>query len=221
MLKFKASFDDGCRLDIRVAARLEDTGFAKEDVVFYIPSAWEYVNRMHGDEPLTVEQVHNLAKRFTVGSHTTTHPLLTRITLGQAYDEIVESKKQLERMLGVPIDDFCYPRGYANEQLRSIVRKWYMRGRNTLVGNLLPATDYAWETPTVHVGVKGRKEYEGTNWYGEAIRLLDEAVRLSKENPDKDYIYHLWGHSWEIDKNEEWSRFFDLLIKIRDIRRTL
>ena len=47
----------------------------------------------------------------TVGSHSKTHPLLSKMTDEQIEDELVNSKKDLEQMLGVPILDLAYPSG--------------------------------------------------------------------------------------------------------------
>ena len=220
MLRFKASFDYGCALDMRVANMLDEAGFAKEDVIFYIPSLWQRVNVEHGDEPLNLESLKLLDERFTIGSHTMTHPMLTRIPFEQACDEIASSKSQLQVLLKHEIDDFCYPRGYANDQLRAEVRKYYKRARNTLVGNLEVGGDPVWETPTVHVAGMRRKEYDGRNWIDIAWDLLREAIMLSGQNPDKEYVYHLWGHSWEIERNDQWNNFAQLLYMIKAVRST-
>ncbi len=213
MIKFKASFDDGCQLDLRVADLLVTYGIY--DATFYIPSEWFYVNRLHGDIPLLEDEIRHLATTFKIGSHTITHPMLTRIGRGDAYKEITESKVQLEKRFGIKIEDFCYPRGYANDYLRNIVGKYYKRARNTLVGNLSPATDPVWETPTLHIAGKRRKEYEGTTWQEEADRLLAEAVERDKAG--EEVVFHFWGHSWEIDRYYDWGEFEKFLQKVQAV----
>lgn len=213
MIKFKASFDDGCQLDLRVADLLEQYGVT--DAIFYIPSDWNYVNRMHGDVPLLESEVVDLDKRFSVGSHTVSHPMLTRIPELQMIAEISESKAELEALLGHTIEDFCYPRGYANDQIRAVVRQHYKRARNTLVGNLDTPKDKVWEHTTVHVSGKRRKEYEDTTWQAEAERLLQEAIQRSEAG--EYVVYHLWGHSWEIDKYSDWGEFEKLLMRIKEV----
>ena len=56
-----------------------------------------------------------------IGSHTLTHPFLTRIPIAQAREEIIASKKRLEDMFGLPIEHFCYPYGDRNAAVRDIV----------------------------------------------------------------------------------------------------
>lgn len=216
MIQFKASFDDGCKLDLRVADLLEKYGFQPEEVVFFIPSEWENVNHLHGDEPMTYDEVCGLAKRFKIGSHTVSHPMLTRIPHSQVDFEIKISKLELEEMFGTKIEDFCYPRGYANDVIRDEARKHYKRARNTLVGNLSPPEDPIWESTTVHVSGKRRKEYEDTTWVAEGRRLLKEAIR--RDVYDEDVVFHLWGHSWEIERHDDWAdfeRFLELIASVR------
>ena len=45
------------------------------------------------------------------GAHTVTHPILSRLSREEARREIVDSKAEIERELGVSIDCFAYPTG--------------------------------------------------------------------------------------------------------------
>lgn len=215
MIIYKASFDDGCALDVRVADLLERYGWKKEEAIFYIPSQWEEVNKQHGDEPLSFEQLKSLSKRFIIGSHTIVHPMLTRISSDAALYEIKLSRDRLERLLNIKVTDFCYPRGYANDDIRDMVRTYYKTARNTLVGNLELAEDPVWESTTVHVAGKRRKEYEGTSWLSEGRRLLKEAT---ERDIDTDTIYHLWGHSWELERYDAWDDFEIFLKEIQGVK---
>jgi peptidoglycan/xylan/chitin deacetylase (PgdA/CDA1 family) len=48
---------------------------------------------------------------FAIGGHTTTHPILTRVSEAEARSEIVGCRERLERALGVPVKHFAYPNG--------------------------------------------------------------------------------------------------------------
>ena len=56
-----------------------------------------------------------------IGSHTLTHPFLTRLSLQQAKEEISASKKKLEDRFGRPVRHFCYPYGDWNPAVRDVV----------------------------------------------------------------------------------------------------
>jgi peptidoglycan/xylan/chitin deacetylase (PgdA/CDA1 family) len=58
-----------------------------------------------------------------IGSHTCTHPWLTRLPLAQAREEIVSSKKKLEDLFARKILHFCYPYGDWNEPVRDLVEE--------------------------------------------------------------------------------------------------
>ncbi len=51
------------------------------------------------------------------GSHTATHPILSRVDRAQALREIVESKRTIEEQLGVPVHGFAYPNGSRSDFL--------------------------------------------------------------------------------------------------------
>ncbi len=63
-----------------------------------------------------------LAAGHDIGSHTLSHPYLTKISRPQAQEEIISSRKRLEDMFGRPIRHFCYPYGDWNETVRDLVK---------------------------------------------------------------------------------------------------
>ena len=63
-----------------------------------------------------------LAAGHEIGSHTLTHPWLTRVSTAQAREEITASRKKLEDRFGTSIDHFCYPYGDWNESVRDLVQ---------------------------------------------------------------------------------------------------
>lgn len=56
-----------------------------------------------------VEQLHH--KGVTIGSHSSTHAVLTNETSETALEQAVSSRRALERMLGAPVRHFAYPCG--------------------------------------------------------------------------------------------------------------
>jgi peptidoglycan/xylan/chitin deacetylase (PgdA/CDA1 family) len=74
-------------------------------------------------EPLMdVAQVRDwLRAGHRIGSHSLSHPYLTRLSIRDAREEIITSKKKLEDTFGVAVEDFCYPYGNWNEIVRDLV----------------------------------------------------------------------------------------------------
>lgn len=64
-----------------------------------------------------------LAAGHEIGSHTLSHPYLSRTPSDKAREEIVSSKKILEDWFGIPIRHFCYPYGDYNRPVRDMVEE--------------------------------------------------------------------------------------------------
>lgn len=76
------------------------------------PMSWVQVRRL---DPALV----------TIGSHTSTHPLLTTLSREALDAEIAGSRIALEQQLGRSVDLFCYPNGANDVASRDVVRSVY------------------------------------------------------------------------------------------------
>lgn len=66
------------------------------------------------------------ASGISFGSHTLTHPILTRIPLEEARHEIEESRRMISRAIGQEVRSFAYPNGKAedyNEEIVDLVKQ--------------------------------------------------------------------------------------------------
>lgn len=85
-------------------------------------NAWDQVHGEVSSPLMDVAQIRDwLAAGHEIGSHTLTHPLLTKISVALAREEITASKKQLEDVFGRAITHFCYPYGDWNPAVRDLV----------------------------------------------------------------------------------------------------
>lgn len=85
-------------------------------VVFLISNSIGQGSYMSAQE---IGEINNFG--VEIGSHTLTHPDLTKLDTIKTQSEIVDSKNDLEKKLGVTIDVFCYPGGHYNDQTVKIV----------------------------------------------------------------------------------------------------
>jgi peptidoglycan/xylan/chitin deacetylase (PgdA/CDA1 family) len=99
------SFDDGWEDQYQNAfPALREHGFAG---AFFIPSTYPDATGF-----VTWSQLAEMASAgMEIGSHSRTHPHLTKIPEGQAWIEIRNSKVDLEKRLKVTVDAFSYPFG--------------------------------------------------------------------------------------------------------------
>ncbi len=127
------SFDDGYEDNYAEAFPvLKEFGYS---AIFYIP--YELIgqkcmyrrDRMESSRPEhnrimdwgDVRHLHG--NGMEIGSHTLSHPILTRMDDARAKKEIFESKIKVEERLGARVTSFCYPGGYFNQKHVDWVRE--------------------------------------------------------------------------------------------------
>ena len=213
-VKVTTSWDDGHMLDIRLAVLLKKYGIAG---TFYIAP---HNRELPAADRLTDGRVQELASEFEIGAHTMTHPVLTDVDDEVARGEITESKIYLEKLLGKPIKSFCYPRGAFRSIHELMVKdagykiaRTVVRGKISIGNNrfAIPTTMHAYQhwsdtaifTATPNVRTLSRY----LNWESQACALFDEVL-------EKGGVYHLWGHSWEIDAHRHWEKLEKVLAYI-------
>lgn len=184
------SWDDFSDSDLRLSQLLIEYNIP---ATFYIPS-FELLK----SEKLEFAKELLQHPMFDIGSHTITHALLTRIKSPEAYIEISGSKLRLESALGIPIDQFCYPRGYYSPHIKSMVKDaGYKVARTVHVRSTSIEQDMLELKTTIHV-YDGRKEYHGRKWLELGIEYFERVM-------DNGGYFHLWGHSAEVNKYNQWD----------------
>ena len=113
-----------------------------------------------------------LAAGNWIGSHTLSHPYLTRLALAGAREEIAASKQRLEDEFGVAVEHFCYPYGDWNERVRDLVMAAGYRSACTTRGGI--------NTPETHRFELQRftARYASRNWKNVKLWLKNR-VRLA------------------------------------------
>ena len=71
---------------------------------------------------------------ITVGSHTLSHPILTKLSGQEIEAEIVESRRCLEQRLERKVEFFCYPNGAYDRRAYQLVQKTYRAAVTTEAG---------------------------------------------------------------------------------------
>lgn len=75
------------------------------------------------DKVMSAEQLQSLPSLITIGSHTVTHPFLPSISEEKAMRELMDSRIELEGLLGKRIGLFSFPFGGFNERLIELCRQ--------------------------------------------------------------------------------------------------
>lgn len=209
------SWDDGHVLDLRLARLLDVHGLA---ATFYVAPR----NRELGPlDRLDASAITELATRFEIGSHTMTHPVLTRLPAAEVRREVVDAKRYLEDLLDRPVPSFCYPRGRRSASVEHLVAEAGHRfARTTAAYRLQPPTDplragAALETARpplalapVHVAHRAvvARVVPWRSWRWDVVaRGMFDRVLVEGGH------FHLWGHSWVLDARRDWQRLDGLL----------
>jgi peptidoglycan-N-acetylglucosamine deacetylase len=207
------SWDDGHKLDLKLAELLKKYGIGG---TFYIsPKNREFRKK----DLLSDEEIKKLDKDFEIGAHTMTHPRLTKVSEQQAFKEIVESKRYLENLTEKEVKCFCYPAGKYNQKIIKIVKEvgfCYARTIERFCFKLpddLFLSGVALETyrnsipdfpiNSLRILLFSKfnliEFYKNLHWEYLAKKMFDY-VCVNRG------VYHLWGHSWVIERNNDWKK---------------
>jgi peptidoglycan/xylan/chitin deacetylase (PgdA/CDA1 family) len=92
-------------------------------------------------KPLMTQQEWRIwhAAGMDVGSHTQTHANLKELLDEEARQQIIQSKAELEQLLGAEVRHFCYPYGWFQAQHQEMVRAaGYVTATSTRRGRVQP-----------------------------------------------------------------------------------
>lgn len=213
------SWDDGHCLDERLADGLDGCHLAG---TFYV--ARDYI-----ESRLSEAQIKALAQRHEIGAHTVHHPDLTAITLDDGRCEIVDSREWLQQVTGQAVSAFCYPRGRYTPAVRQLVADAGFSTARTVSPYQMAVVDRFAMPVTMQVypfplrpvnSIRARFQPLQTirphlatlklplmalrSWPGLAEALLRRAAQVGG-------VWHLWGHSWEIERYEMWPQLARVL----------
>ena len=213
------SWDDGDPGDLRVAELLHSRGLAG---TFYIP-----LISPRGGKTLDPADLKSLRSGgFEIGAHGVSHRVLTELSPEELVGEVRVCKSRLEDTLSEPVKMFCYPKGRFNKSvIRQVKEAGYKGARTTRM--LRQGLDFdPFQMPTsllVHPNtrmlyaknlVRGRNIGGLFNYVTQFIRL-DSWTAIGKILFDRVLreggVWHLYGHSWEIEQGGLWDDLAEIL----------
>ena len=208
---FTTSWDDGHPLDERLADLLAKHGFQG---TFYVP-----LSNLEGLPVMDAPALRQLDAGFEIGSHTLDHCYANTVSAAAWAQQVRDGKIGLEQLLGHRVAGFCYPGGKLAPGAKASVRaagfdyartvmnlnldggqdrflmpttlQMYPHGRGVLVRNWLRGGAWSTRTPAARLALRG-------GGHAAQLRtLLDAAIA-------RDGVFHLWGHSWELEQHGLW-----------------
>ena len=212
------SWDDGDQADLKIAEILRSK---KARGSFYVPIC------PYNDRPaLTHEQIRSLsAEGFEIGAHGVSHKHLWGLNQAELAKEIAPCKPILEDILGTEVRMFCYPRGRHDSAAVQALKAAGYRGARTVRMLTTSLKFDPFEMPTTlqvfpHPSSSYLKNLARARLRGMGVCLthglkLGNWVDLGKGLFDSVMqsggVWHLYGHSWEIDQLNLWGELENLL----------
>lgn len=218
------SWDDGHPSDIRLAELLSRFGLKG---TFFLP-----LKNSEGRPVLSPEQIRHVARDFEIGGHTLDHIYLDRLGETEVHRQVVECRQRLEDITSKPVQGFCYPGGHVTEAALSAVKSAGFKYARTIENLRFDAGSDIYRMPTTiqffphpkYVYCSNYLRYGAYSARWPAFRSVlnargfHERLRsLATECAHSGGVFHLWGHSWELDEFELWDElesFFSFLTSL-------
>ena len=218
------SWDDGHPLDMRLSELLRK---------YELPATF-YVPLCHEAPLLTPTQIRELSSDFEIGGHTVHHCDLTRIPMMSARWEIAACKDRLEQITGQPCNAFSFPFGrFHRYHMPTAAGAGFRVARTVELMSLsmprrcdgialMPTTLQAFPMAPARLLRNAVRRLSLGNllrcvacyrsdWVAAAEVMLERVVQQGG-------VFHLWGHSWELESMDQWhnlERLFHRLSKVQ------
>ena len=198
---FLLSFDDGTVYDQRFAELLNKYGIP---CTFNVNSGledfvWDYEGRI----PIRRQKLSETLRQYRgheIASHSLHHHWLNTLTPPQLSREVGEDCEALKKLFGLEEIGFAVPFTACDEREIRIIRKFVRYIRLSAFGDsfALPEDPY-------HIPIHGL--YNDPD--------IREKIKMFSENPLRNSLFVLAGHSYEFEVLSHWEYMEELLQYIR------
>ena len=219
------SWDDGHPSDLRLVEMLARHGLTG---TFYIPRAISTGVMQDSD-------IRMLSSNFEIGAHTLNHVFLADADDETARAEIAGSKTWVQDITSRECPMFCPPGGkYKSRHLKMFRDAGYTAIRTVEFLSLdlprprdgvlqMPTTLQAFPHPAVNYLKNLTKRGAASNFWlyarhGRSRNWITLARRLLARTLRVGGVFHLWGHSWELDQAGLWPCLEDVLKMLGEVR---
>jgi hypothetical protein len=173
-------------------------------------------NKLGSKDYLNKEEIKNLFKGHEVSVHSANHPNLPDQSKIDVISEIVEDRKELERLMEYPVRGMAYPFGNTNDAVIEAMDGLGIEYART-VGDTytfeIPKEFLRWH-PTMHQFAKAfwepNQPEKDAQEMARFYKVIDDFF-TTKELA----VLDIWGHSWEMGSDEnkwkETKKFLKLL----------
>lgn len=202
------SYDDG---------RTEDRQLVQLFNKYKLPGTFHLnSNKLGSPNYLTKNEIKTLFQGHEVSVHSANHPNLVDLNRLDVIQEVMQDRKELERLMGYPVRGMAYPFGNTNDLVIDVIHELgidYARTVGDTYNFEIPTNYLSW-FPTMH---QFAKAYWEPNQPEKDKQELAKFYAVIEEflHTNKLAVMDIWGHSWEMgnDPNKwaETEKFLQLL----------
>ena len=145
------------------------------------------------------EEIRAIYEGHEIAVHTLTHPSLTALSDEEVIREVEEDRLRLSELAGYEVVGMAYPNGAADERVAELIRSHTgVRYARTVLSthNFAPNENYYLFNPTVY----HHREFD---------RMFELAETFLQSDADEPQIFYVWGHAYEFDIGNTWSKMED------------
>ena len=207
---FTLSYDDGVTQDMRLVELLGRYGvkstFNLNPGLFGEKGTVAAGKKEVSHTKLSREEVATIYRGHEIAAHGQHHKCMVGMDIARCVDEILESRKELERMEGKPITGFAYAFGAYDEDVIKALEASGISYARTIESTHrfeIPKNFLTWH-PTCH--------HDDEKIYELADEFLSDGFYFSLITPAK--LFYVWGHSYEFDQKDNWEHIEELISKV-------
>lgn len=202
------SYDDG---------RTEDRQLVKLMNKYHLIGTFHLnSNKLGSKDYLNKEEINSLFIGHEVSVHSANHPNLPAQSKIDVISEIIEDRKELERLVGYPVRGMAYPFGNTNDEVIQAMDGLGIEYART-VGDTYTfeiSKDFLRWHPTMHQFAKAFWEPNQPEKDAQEMARFNKVITDFLDTKELA-VLDIWGHSWEMGSDEnkwkETEKFFKLL----------
>lgn len=196
------SYDDGVTQDIRLIEILNRYGlkstFNLNSELLGKDGSLDIRGKRISHVKVKPNEVAEIYKGHEIAAHTLTHPDMTEMAENEVIRQVERDRQNLGELAGCEVVGMAYPgsRPNYNSRIAEIIEKntGIKYARTTICSNdFSPQRDLYEFHPSVH----------HSDW----SKLYELAEKFTALKPTSEKIFYIWGHSYELDINDEWDKF--------------
>jgi hypothetical protein len=161
-------------------------------------------NKLGANDYLSKTEIKELFTGHEVSVHSFNHPNLTTLSKIDIVYEVIEDRKELERLMNYPVRGMAYPFGNNNDAVLDAISGLgieYARTVDDTYNFKIPENFLKWN-PTIHQFAKAY--WEPNNPENDAKELAHFYQTINDFLQTKELaLLDVWGHSWEMGTDQK------------------